>query len=71
MRHHPSGLPHEFADGSREASGARTLRLVPMASFVMPHGFDDRPAANVSRRKPVEVTAQVSFHLSLGFRDES
>ncbi len=71
MRHHPRCLPHEFADRAGKTSGAGALRLVPVPRFVMPHGLDDGPAASIPRRKSVEMTAKVSFHLTFGFGDKS
>ena len=70
MRHHPGGLPHEFADRARQVRATGALRLLPMTDFVMTHGLDDGTTAQVAIRQTVQMTLQMAFHLSFGFGDE-
>src|SRR3954463_8955343 len=65
MRHHPRSLPHEFADGTRQARGTGDFRLFSMAGLIVPHGFHDSAAAQVSLRQPIEMAAKMTLDLAL------
>ena len=71
MRHHPRGLPHEFADGGRQACSTGDLCLLAMPGFVVPHGFNDSAAAMVRFRQPIEMATQMALDLPLGLGHEA
>jgi hypothetical protein len=71
MRHDPGSSPHQFAYWTRYGCGAGTLRLLAMPDFVMAHGLDDGPAAQIFGRQLLEVTLQMTFDLPLRFSDEA
>src|SRR5262245_5547326 len=70
MRHHPCGLPHEFAHRAGQMRGAGAFRLLAVAGFVVPHGLDDGSAAQVSLRQALEMTPQMSLDLAFGLGHE-
>ena len=56
--------------GPGKDAAAGTLRLLAMPDFVVAHGLDDSPAAQVVGRQSFEVTLQMTFDLALGFGHE-
>src|SRR5687767_14830643 len=70
MRHDTRCSPHQFAYRPRQGRGPGTLRLLAMSDFVVAHGLDNGPAAQVVGRQLFEVALQMTFHLALGLGHE-
>lgn len=71
MRHHPRGLPHEFADRSGQVRATGTAGLLSMTGFIVSHGIDDGATAHIAFGEQVEMAPQVTFDLAFGLGDEA
>src|SRR5690349_15878209 len=70
MRHDPGRSPHQFTYGTGQGHSAGALRLLAVPNFVVAHGLDDGPAAEIFGRQLFEMALQMAFDLALGFGHE-